>query len=81
MKRLICASLLLVLSFSGLLAGPLAAAHSRLCLAATFYCDSDAGDAVLGITGLVSGIGIEAAGIILCVNPWLALGVGVAYGA
>jgi hypothetical protein len=73
------AVLLLALSLTCLIGIQLAATQGNLCIAAEFGCKSEAGRAVLAVTGLVSGIGVEAAGIILCVNPWLALGIGAAY--
>jgi len=79
MKKRAKAALLLVLSLTCLMAVQSAATQGNLFVAAAFGCGNETGDAVLAITGFVSGIGVEAAGIILCVNPWLALGVGAVY--
>jgi hypothetical protein len=73
------ASLLLALSLTLMVILQFAAAPGSLCLAAEFGCNDYSARTVLAMTGTVSGIGIEAAGILLCVNPWLGLGVGAAF--
>lgn len=75
------ATLLLVLSMLCLISIQFASASGNLCVAAELGLEDETGKAVLAITGLVTGIGVEAAGILLCVNPWLGLGVAAAYAA
>jgi len=79
MKNRVKATLLLVLSLTLMVFIQCAGAHSNLCVAAAFGCEDDTGEAILAITGAVTSLGIEAAGIILCVNPWLGLGVGAVF--
>lgn len=79
MEKRTKAALLLVLSLTCLMAVQSAATQGDLFVAAELGCKDDTGKTVLTLTGLVSGIGVEAAGILLCVNPWLALGVGAVY--
>lgn len=79
MKKRAKAALLLILSLTCLMAVQSAATQGNLFVAAELGCKDETGKAVLAITGFVSGIGVEAAGIILCVNPWLSLGIAAAY--
>ena len=79
MKNRTKATVLLILSLTVMVFIQCAGAHSKLCLAAAFGCEDETGDAVLAITGTITGLGVEAAGIILCVNPWLGLGVGAVF--
>ena len=81
MKDRAKALLLLVLCVTSMASAQFAAAYGRLCVAAEFGCHSDVGSAVLAVTGFCSGVGVEAAGILLCVNPWLALGIGASFAA
>jgi hypothetical protein len=73
------AFLLLVLSLTSMVVIQFTAVHSNLCIAAELGCEDETGRAVLAITGTLTGMGVEAAGILLCVNPWLGLGVGAAF--
>lgn len=79
MKKRTKAALLLILSLTCLMAVQSAATQGNLFLAAELGCQDETGKTVMAITGFVSGIGVEAAGIILCVNPWLSLGIAAAY--
>jgi hypothetical protein len=72
---------LLAIALAGMVGTQIAAVQSNLFLAAEIGCSNETGKIVLGVTGLVTSVGVEAAAIILCVNPWLGLGVAVAYGA
>lgn len=79
MQKRAKAALLLILSLTCLMALQSAATQGNLFVAAELACQDETGKTVLTITGFVSGIGVEAAGIVLLVNPWLALGVGAVY--
>jgi hypothetical protein len=79
MKNRTKATLLLGLSLIMLVIVQSAAAHGNLCIAAEFGCEDETGRIVLALTGAVTGLGVEAAGILLCVNPWLGLGMGAAF--
>jgi hypothetical protein len=73
------AVLLLLLSVVCLVSLQLASASGNLCVVGELACDNATGKAVMAVTGAVTGAGVEAAAILLAVNPWLGLGVGIAF--
>ncbi len=76
------AVLLLVLTLSCLIGTQLAVTQGNMfAIADIFIEDGTVANYVLTVTGWVSAGGVEAAAIILCVNPWLGLGLGLSYAA
>ena len=57
-----------------------ASGYGNLFLVGEIAVEGRTAHAIIRTVGIVSETGIGAAGIILAVNPWLALGVGVMYG-
>ncbi len=70
--------LLLVFALGALIVLPHATSAMNVSIWAAAQC-KDPGAVVLDAVGAVMGAGVEAAGIVLAVNPWLGLGVGLAF--
>ncbi len=68
--------LVLVLALGLLVTRPHTTSASNVSIWGAAHCENP-GAVVLDAVGAVTGAGIEAAGIILAVNPWLAMGVGL----
>lgn len=71
-------ALLLIFALGLLIVFPHATSAMKVSIWAAAKCENP-GAVVLDTVGAVMGAGVEAAGIILAVNPWLGLGVGLAF--
>jgi hypothetical protein len=75
------AIMLLALTLACLIGTQLMAIQGNLFLVAELCVDNNVVSNVIAGVGLASSVGIDVAAAVLCVNPWLGIGLAAAYGA